>query len=98
MDINALLMDERDNVATCVVPVAKGQKVVYKKGDETAAVEAAEDIPYCHKVAVTDIKKGGQVTKYGEMIGEADTDIHVGCWVSHLNIHSVPRDYDSELV
>ena len=32
MEINALLMDEKDNVVTCVTEVAAGQDVVYRKG------------------------------------------------------------------
>ena len=34
MEINALLMDEKDNVVTCVTEVAAGQDVVYRKGQE----------------------------------------------------------------
>lgn len=98
MKINALLMDERDNVVTCVEEVPKGRQVVYRKGDEYCTLEAKETIPYCHKVALTDIPEGQEVIKYGELIGKADTEISRGCRVSHLNIQSVPRDYDSEFV
>ena len=31
MEINALLMDEKDNVVTCVTEVAAGQDVVYRR-------------------------------------------------------------------
>ena len=51
MEINALLMDEKDNVVTCVTEVAAGQDVVYRKGQEFCTVKAEENIPYCHKVA-----------------------------------------------
>ena len=36
--------------------------------------------------------------KYGEIIGEASIDIAKGGWVSHENIFSVPRDYESEMI
>ena len=98
MTINALLMDPRDNVVTCVREVPKGETVAYRDGDDIKTIEAKETIPYCHKIALVDIDEGGQVLKYGELIGEADTRIAAGHWVSHENIHSVPRDYDSELV
>ena len=57
MEINALLMDEKDNVVTCVTEVAAGQDVVYRKGQEFCTVKAEENIPYCHKVALVDLKK-----------------------------------------
>ena len=91
-------MDPRDNVVTCVREVPKGETVAYRDGDDIKTIEAKETIPYCHKIALVDIDEGGQVLKYGELIGEADTRIAAGHWVSHENIHSVPRDYDSELV
>ena len=40
MEINALLMDEKDNVVTCVTEVAAGQDVVYRKGQEFCTVKA----------------------------------------------------------
>lgn len=98
MDINALLMDETDNVVTCVTEVPKGEQVVYRKGEEILTLTAEEDIPYCHKIALRDIPEGGEVTKYGELIGRTTAPIAKGRWVSHENIVSVPRDYDSELV
>ena len=69
MEINALLMDEKDNVVTCVTEVAAGQDVVYRKGQEFCTVKAEENIPYCHKVALVDLKKGDEVIKYGESLG-----------------------------
>ena len=66
MEINALLMDEKDNVVTCVTEVSAGQDVVYRKGQEFCTVKAEENIPYCHKVALVDLKKGDEVIKYGE--------------------------------
>lgn len=98
MEINALLMDAKDNVVTCVKEVKRGGQVVYRDGEEIRTLEAAEDIPYCHKTALAVIEKGEAVVKYGEKIGEADERIEKGRWVSHNNIHSVPRDYDSEMI
>lgn len=98
MTTNALLMHEQDNVVTCVVEVAKGEKVVYKRGDTLMTLTAQEAIPFCHKIALADIAQGQDVLKYGEMIGRAVIPIGEGCWVSHENIKSVPRDYDSEMV
>ncbi len=98
MEINALLMDPADNVVTCVNEVAKGGTVVYRKGEELLTLTALEDIPYCHKIALTDIPEGGEVIKYGESLGRTSEAIPAGHWVSHNNLFSVPRDYDSEMV
>ena len=98
MKVNALMMDETDNVVTCVTEVAKGEDVVYQKGSELLTVRAEEDIPYCHKIALKDFAEGDEVIKYGELIGKTDCAIAEGHLVNHENIHSVPRDYDSELV
>ena len=98
MEVNALLMDEKDNVVTCVKEVAAGQTVVYQKGGQLCTLTAAQDIPYCHKVALEPLAEGADVIKYGELIGRTLAPIEKGGWVSHENIYSVPRDYDSELV
>lgn len=98
MEINALLMDEKDNVVTCVKEVAAGGQVVYRRGDEICTVDAKETIPYCHKIALQSFKEDDDVIKYGELIGKATMPIEKGHWVSHENIVSVPRDYESEMV
>lgn len=98
MEINALLMDPKDNVVTCVAEVKAGDLVVYKNGDQLCSLKAEESIPFCHKIALTDLKKGDEVMKYGELIGKTTRDVAKGQWVSHENIYSVPRDYESEMV
>lgn len=97
MKINALMMDETDNVVTCMNEVAKGEQAVYRKGKELCSVTAVEDIPYCHKIAVAEISKGEQVIKYGEPLGVVSGNISVGMLVADHNLFSVPRDYDSEM-
>ena len=97
MERTAVLLDLKDNVATCTGEVRTGDTVV-AVGEQKVEVKAAEDIPIWHKIALRPIGKGEAVSKYGEIIGEADRDIEQGGWVSHENIHSVPRDYVSEYV
>ena len=98
MNINALLMDEDDNVVTCVAPVSKGSQIVYQKGIEVCVLTAEDDIPYCHKAAIREIQAGEEVLKYAQVIGVAQVLLPAGSWVSHLNIQGVPRDYESELL
>ena len=47
---------------------------------------------------MVDLKKGDEVIKYGESLGVMTEDTAKGHWVSHNNLVSVPRDYDSEMV
>ena len=98
MEINALLMAPADNVVTCVTDVPAGTAVNYRCGSEVLTLIAEENIPYCHKIALTDIQEGMDVVKYGESLGHATQDIRKGHWVSHNNLISIPRDYDSEMI
>lgn len=98
MVINAILLEDTDNVVTCVKEIQAGEEVKYRYGEEIRTLAAAEMIPYCHKIALKTLEKGDHVIKYGEMIGRASEKIEKGHWVSHLNIYSVPRDYESEYI
>ena len=98
MKIDALLMDPQDNVVTCVRDVAAGETVVYRCGDEMCEVLACQDIPYCHKIALSDLAAGASVIKYGEIIGELSVPVAKGHLVDHTNLFSVERDYASELI
>lgn len=98
MEINALLMDPKDNVVTVITDVPAGQTVTYRNGEQVCSLTAQEDIPYCHKIALVDIAEGSHVIKYGESLGVVSCDIAKGRWVAHHNLFSVPRDYDSEMV
>lgn len=98
MEINALLMDPADNVVTCVADIPAGSAVTYRNGNEILSLTAGENIPYCHKIALVDIPQGSSVIKYGESLGHATQDIQKGHWVSHNNLVSIPRDYDSEMI
>ena len=95
MDKKAILLDKKDNVATCTSEVRKGD-MVSCHGSAEAQVTASMDIPIWHKIALQAIPKGEMVYKYGEVIGEMLGDIPQGGWVSHENLRSVPRDYASE--
>ena len=98
MNVNALLMDSRDNVVTCVQDVEAGGQVIYRKDGQTCTLTAKQAIPACHKVALTTLAEGEDVIKYGELIGRAKASVEEGGLVDHETIYSVPRDYESELV
>ena len=97
MKVNALLMDRVDNVVTTVAEIAKGEDVCFLEGSEWITLKAMEDIPYCHKIALSDMTAGSEVIKYGESLGRLVCDVAKGGWVNDQNLKSERRDYDSEL-
>ena len=98
MKINALLIDDIDNVVTCVADVPAGADVFYRKGNEILSLKAEENIPYCHKIALKDFAQDDEVIKYGESLGRTTEAVKKGHWLWDKNMRSVPRDYDSEFV
>jgi altronate hydrolase len=66
-----------DNVAVALHPISKGDKMDING----LLITAVEDIPQGHKMALTDIKEGKNIVKYGFPIGHATQDIGMGCWV-----------------
>ena len=97
MEIKAIMLDAKDNVATLTQAARPGDTVRCIGGTE-GTVESHAEIPVWHKIALQPLAKGTAVLKYGEPIGELTEDVEKGAWVSHLNIKSVPRDYASEYV
>lgn len=84
----ALKVDDRDNVATIFAnDITDG--VVVQARDKAGATEAIRvigDVPYGHKIALTDISQGEHITKYGECIGAASCDIRKG---EYVHVHNM---------
>ena len=75
---------DRDNLVTCVRDLKAGDRRVI----DGAEITAQDDVPIYHKMAIAEIKKGEAVYKYGEVMGVASKDIHVGQWAHTHNIDS----------
>ena len=67
-------INENDNVIVAIKELKKGEKTSV----DVTEVEALEDIPAGHKMAIKDIKKDTDVIKYGFRIGTAKEDIKAG--------------------
>jgi altronate dehydratase small subunit len=94
----ALKVNDLDNVATIFAEnITDGTEVEIrdKKGQKTN-VKVIGNVPYGHKIAVKDIKKGEQITKYGEEIGVATHDIKFGEYVHVHNLDSMRGRGDLE--
>lgn len=86
MQINAIKLTEKDNVATVLKAVSKGEQVCWDLSQ--AGLAALSDIPFGHKIAVCKISSGDDIVKYGEIIGTATADISLGEHVHVFNIDS----------
>ena len=87
--IHFVLHDRKDTVAVVVVEgVQAGQSLNgwIMDEDKTMTVQARQDIPIGHKVALTDMKAGDTVLKYGIDIGKVVAPIKAG---EHAHVHNI---------
>jgi (2R)-sulfolactate sulfo-lyase subunit alpha len=76
-----LVHSPKDNVGVVVVEGLKaGTKML------GVDLKAKHDIPIGHKVALTDLKKGDTVIKYGVDIGKMVGDAKTG---EHVHVHNL---------
>jgi altronate dehydratase small subunit len=92
----ALVLSERDNVATLLEDATSGSEVMVRLGKESNPVKALEEITFGFKIAVADIVKGGSIIKYGEPIGLASRDIKKGELVHIHNLEGARGRGDLE--
>lgn len=97
MKVNSIMINDKDNVITVTIDIRKDENVNFFKNGEINTVIAKESIPIWNKIAITSISKDSHIIKYGEIIGAAIEDISTGSYVSHLNIKSMPRNYNKEM-
>ena len=81
-------INENDNVIVAIKELKKGEKTSV----DVTEVEALEDIPAGHKMAIKDIKKDTDVIKYGFRIGTAKEDIKAGQWIHTHNVKTALGD------
>ena len=79
---DVIRLHERDNVVVALRSLDAGERVTV----DGSALPIGEPVPFGHKVATRDIADGGDVVKYGEVIGHATAPIAVG---RHVHVHNV---------
>ena len=87
--IHFVLHDRKDTVAVIVVEGVKaGMKLNgwIMDDDTPVTVEARQDIPIGHKVALADMAPGDTVLKYGIDIGKVVAPIRAG---EHAHVHNI---------
>lgn len=84
MEMKVIVLHPQDNVATALVDLERGELVQLAD----AKLKAAEAVPFGHKIALRPIARGAVITKYGEAIGCAGSDIGLGALVHVHNLES----------
>ena len=82
-------LDPSDNVVTAIKPMEMGAET--ETGVATTGL-----IPRGHKIATTDIAKGGVIRKYAQVIGYAAEDIAAGDHVHTQNVEFRNTDVEYE--
>jgi (2R)-sulfolactate sulfo-lyase subunit alpha len=84
-----LVHSPKDNVGVVVIEGLKAgtdMLGVITENDTTIKVKSEHDIPIGHKVALTDLKKGDTIIKYGVDIGKMVGDAATG---EHVHVHNL---------
>ena len=84
-----LVHDRKDTVGVVVIEgLKKGTDMlcVVTHDNSSFKLKSKMDVPIGHKVALTDIKKGDTIWKYGQDIGIAKAKIGKG---EHVHVHNV---------
>jgi len=84
--VRAILIHPKDNVATVIKSVKSKERIdVVMRNENVSSLQARQTIPFAHKVALRDVKKGDAVLKYGAKIGSATKAIQQG---DHVHTHN----------
>jgi (2R)-sulfolactate sulfo-lyase subunit alpha len=84
-----LVHDKKDTVGVVVVEGLKAgtnMTCVVTANNSSFHLKSKMNVPIGHKVALTDIKEGDTVWKYGQDIGKAVADIKKG---EHVHVHNL---------
>ena len=87
--IHFVLHDARDTVAVVVVEGVKAGTPLtgwIMDEDKTMKLDARQDIPIGHKIALKDMKTGDTVIKYGIDMGKVVAPIKAG---EHAHVHNI---------
>lgn len=68
-------INQQDNVAVAIHDLPAGTEIL-------PGLHTWEDIPQAHKIALTDIPQGGEIVRYGVVLGYAKAPIAAGSWIN----------------
>lgn len=87
---NLFVISNKDNVAVALTDLSRGNECQINNNSLTLL----EDIPFGHKVALTDIAENDNVIKYGYPIGHAKCPIKKG---QHVHVQNLKTNLDGLL-
>lgn len=68
-------INQQDNVAVAIHDMQADTEIL-------PGLKTREDIPQAHKIALTDIPQGGEIVRYGVVLGYAKEPIGAGSWIN----------------
>lgn len=82
---------DQDNVVVAVQDLKAGTEIM-------EGLVTNQDIPQAHKIALCDIPAGGEIIRYGVVLGYAINDIKKGDWINEhmLDLPQSPSVDDME--
>jgi len=89
MPTDFIVHDKADTVGVAVVEdIQPGKELTgwIMETDETITLEALDAVPLGHKIALTDLKRGETVLKYGHDVGRLVADAGKG---RHVHVHNM---------
>jgi len=90
----AIVINERDNVATALKGLSAGAEVSVEFQGRLQEITLLSDIPMGHKFTLKDLDEGEAIIKYGEPIGRSTARIARG---EHVHVHNVVSQPRGEL-
>ena len=76
----SIQIKEEDNVAVAVHDLPAGTRL-------ESGVVTRESVPQAHKIALCDIPAGGEIIRYGVVLGYAKENIPAGSWINEHMLH-----------
>lgn len=86
MKRDAIVIHEKDNVATALRDLEAGATASVGTGEHVAEMRLDAAVEFGHKFAVRPIAAGENIVKYGEIIGRATAAIAPG---EHAHVHNI---------
>ena len=84
-----IIHDEKDNVGVIVIDKVipeQNCECWIMENDKSAKIQAKNEIPLGHKIAMSDLNVGDTIIKYGHDIGKVVKSIKKG---EHVHVHNV---------
>jgi len=80
-----IVLHPTDNVATLIDTARAGEDLTLQ-GERHGSVRLLQDVAVGHKVCIAEVPKGGEILKYGQVIGQATQSITVG---EHAHVQNI---------